>query len=65
LSIQAAYYGLAAAAIVVGFIWGLLKIAFYVGGKFSSIESSLELILTNHLPHLQQAIDNINERLNG
>lgn len=53
--------------------WPVVVVGTWFGSKWANsfvdrakqAESSIELIKTNHLPHLQETADNINENITG
>jgi hypothetical protein len=69
LQIEILYYGLAATAVVIG---GGLKLgkavwdfAWGIHTSIETIGNKVDLILTNHLPHLQEDIKELRDKIDG
>lgn len=42
---------------------GLLGLAWKAASEFTELRTTVNLLVTNHLPHLQAAIDGLSEKL--
>jgi hypothetical protein len=60
---QTIYYGLGAIGLVLGGIWAVVEGALWLDRRFASIESKLDLIMSNHIPHLEARLENIERRV--